>query len=307
MAAQTPIPSAVQPTAAVRSLPSYLLYGEQGGAASSERLHVETISSRSRLHDWEIQPHRHDTFFQILYMAQGQAEARLDSQVCPLRGPCAVCVPALVAHGFRFDPGVEGHVVTVQERHLASLLDAVPGLWARLAQPHWLALRGQGPAARSLGAAVAMLAAEYANPQPWRALALDAALLQTMVSLARALPDDAPVPAAGAGRAADHLARYRALIDARFRLQPRVADLAAELGLTPTQLNRICQRVLGRSALALLHDRLMLEAQRQLTYTTLSIKRIGLDLGFTDAGYFTRFFQRLSGLAPGAWREQAQR
>jgi len=30
-----------------------------------------------------------------------------------------------------------------------------------------------------------------------------------------------------------------------------------------------------------------------------------LGLGFADAGYFTRFFQRLSGRTPTQWRGQA--
>jgi AraC family transcriptional activator of pobA len=37
----------------------------------------------------------------------------------------------------------------------------------------------------------------------------------------------------------------------------------------------------------------------------LSVKQIALGLGFADAGYFTRFFQRLSGRTPTQWRGQA--
>jgi AraC family transcriptional activator of pobA len=99
-----------------------------------------------------------------------------------------------------------------------------------------------------------------------------------------------------------HLARYRALVEASFRSQPSLAALAQQLGITPTQLNRVCRQLTGRSALALLHARMMLEAQRDLAYTTLSVKQIALGLGFGDAGYFTRFFQRLSGRTPTQWR-----
>jgi rod shape-determining protein MreD len=45
--------------------------------------------------------------------------------------------------------------------------------------------------------------------------------------------------------------------------------------------------------------------QHALAYTTLSVKQIALGLGFGDAGYFTRFFQRLSGRTPTQWRGQA--
>ena len=101
--------------------------------------------------------------------------------------------------------------------------------------------------------------------------------------------------------------RLRALVDAQFRRQPTLAALAAEIGVTPTQLNRACHQVLGHSALGVLHARLLLEAQRDLTYTTMSIKQVALGLGFGDAGYFARFFQRLAGRTPSAWRAASVR
>lgn len=290
-------------------LPAYLLYGEQGAAAVTERLHVETISSRSRLHDWEIKPHRHEAFFQILYMARGRGEAWLDAAQRALLGPCIVCVPAMAAHGFVFAPGVEGHVITVQAQHLAALLAPEPSLGARLAEPVHLAMARHEAAPKALGEAVQALADEHAHHLAWRAAALDAALWRLVLALARALPsaraDTGGLPVAG--RAVDHLTRYRTLVDARFREQPSVVSLAADLGITATQLNRICRAVLGRSALDLLHARIALEAQRHLAYTTLSVKHIALDLGFSDPGYFTRFFQRVSGATPSAWRQQAHR
>jgi AraC family transcriptional activator of pobA len=102
-----------------------------------------------------------------------------------------------------------------------------------------------------------------------------------------------------------HLERYRELVDASYRTQPSLSLLAQQLGITSTQLNRVCRQLTGRSALALLHARVLLEAQRDLAYTTLSIKQVALGLGFGDAGYFTRFFQRLSGRTPTQWRGQA--
>ncbi|TXI10768.1 MAG: AraC family transcriptional regulator, partial [Rhizobium sp.] len=50
-----------------RNVPTYELYGENSGGNPDFWLHCETISSRSSLHHWEIRPHRHDNFFQILY------------------------------------------------------------------------------------------------------------------------------------------------------------------------------------------------------------------------------------------------
>ena len=295
-------------------LPTYALYGEPGRTQATDWLHCEGIAERSRRHDWEIRPHRHAALLQILHIAQGTAQAWLDGRAQPLAGPCVLLLPALVPHGFVFAPDIDGTVITVLEQHLARLLQGTPALAAQLGQRRLRQFDAGVPEALGLAAAVARLQQEFQATGAWRELALDAALLQLVVLLGRlfgsllpAPADAAAAPAAAGARALDHVRRLRALVDAQFRQQPSLVALAATLGITPTQLNRVCHRVLGHSALGVLHGRLVLEAQRDLAYTTLAVKQIALGLGFADAGYFSRFFQRQTGHSPSAWRALAAR
>jgi len=284
-------------------LPTYTLYGEADDRPATDWLHWESIAERSRRHNWEIKAHRHASLFQILYIRRGTGQATIDGRLWPLRGPCVLSVPALVPHGFRFKPGIDGSVFTVLQAHVEQVLAAAPALPSRLLQPRVMALHRD--AAASIERSVGQLTAEFLGTQPWRALAIDAALCALLVALERAAPRQEAQRAQRGSRAALHLERYRALVDASYRTQPSLSALALQLGITPTQLNRVCRQLTGRPALALLHARVLLEAQRDLAYTTLSIKQIALGLGFGDAGYFTRFFQRLSGRTPTQWRGQA--
>lgn len=288
-------------------LPTYALYGEHGRTQATDWLHCETIRERSQRHDWEIRPHRHESLFQILHIRRGAAEVLLDAGARRLEGPCVLTVAALVPHGFRFAPDIDGTVVTVLERHLAQLLSGAGALAARVMQSRCLDWGAGDPAAAAVEQAVRTLRDEFFGTAPWRDLALDAALLALAVELGRALPAEGDAAPAAGERALGHVRRFRALVEAQFREQPTLAVLAGTLGITPTQLNRACHQVLGHSALGVLHGRLVLEAQRDLAYTTLSIKQIALGLGFGDAGYFTRFFQRETGLTPTAWRTRATR
>lgn len=295
-----------RPPAAL-SLPSYALYGEEGRTQATDWLHCETIRERSQRHDWEIRPHRHESLFQILHIAGGRVQALVEGREVRLAGPALITVAALSPHGFRFAPEIDGTVITVLERHLAQLLSPSPVLAARLMRSQTLTWRPGAPAADEARAAVLRLREEFHGNAPWRDLALDAALLALVVVLGRELPAEAEAAAPVGERALAHVRRFRALVEQRFREQPTLADLARVLGITPTQLNRACHQVLGHSALGVLHGRLVLEAQRDLAYTTLSIKQIALGLGFGDAGYFTRFFQRETGHTPSAWRALAAR
>jgi AraC family transcriptional activator of pobA len=69
----------------------------------------------------------------------------------------------------------------------------------------------------------------------------------------------------------------------------------------------VCREVLRTSALGAVHERLLLEAKRDLAYAQLSVKEIALTLGFADAAYFTRFFTRHTGLSPRRFRDLARR
>jgi AraC family transcriptional activator of pobA len=285
-------------------LPTYLLYGEDvAGLPAADVMHCESVAERSSLHAWEIRPHRHEALVQVFFIDAGRAELLLDAERHRLTGPCVITVMPLAAHGFHWSPPVRGTVFTILEAHLQQLLAREPGLRDAVLRTRAVKV---APAERpALRDAVDALRAEHERAAPWRAAAVDAALLRLMIALGRALPPAAGSASASGDRALMHVQRFRALVDERFREQPPLAEFAAALGITTTQLNRVCRAVLGHPALAVLHARLSLEAQRELAYTTLGIKHIAYRLGFGDAGYFTRFFERATGCTPSAWREKA--
>lgn len=290
-------------TPAAPQLPTYGLYGESTPPQSVDALHCETIADRSRLHDWEIRPHRHSALLQILHMVSGQVHAQLESATLVLQGPAWVVVPPRAVHGFRFSTDVQGTVVTVAEAHARRLLDGKPGLAEASLAPRAAEL----PPAVAVEAqqATTALHLEFSALQPWRSLALDTALTRLLLILART-PGGARQPlSTGYSRAEHHAQAFRSLIELQFRDQPSMALMAAALAITPTQLNRVCQRVLGCNALAVLHARLLLEAQRELAFTGLSIKQIAAGLGFADAAYFTRFFERHAKATPSQWRARS--
>ena len=85
-----------------KTVPTYELYGENTGRKPDFWLHCETIPSRSSLHHWEIRPHRHESFFQILYIDAGSGDAVFDGFAHAIVPPAVITVPPKLNHGFRF-------------------------------------------------------------------------------------------------------------------------------------------------------------------------------------------------------------
>src|SRR5713226_2977848 len=101
---------------ATAALPLFHLYGDPPDDQAFDFVHVETLSSRSSIHNWTIQAHRHRNLFQIFVIERGGGEMSFETATIPFKASCAILVPPTVAHGFRFLPEVsEGWVVTFTE------------------------------------------------------------------------------------------------------------------------------------------------------------------------------------------------
>ena len=300
-------------------IPRYRLYGETDEERELGFLHVETIRARASLHDWTIRPHRHRDLHQVMAVAAGGGVMDLEGRRLTLSAPMLISTPPVVVHGFAFEPGTEGWVVTLSAEGLAAALAAFgdPGLAGAASHAAQVPLSGE-EAAETL-AAFAAIEREVRFPRAGSRAAILARVSLALVAVARAAgegPDggsDGTSGAVGASRTdaanadAALFDRYRRLIEARFRQQPRIGALAAELALGEGRLNAICRRVAGRSAQEVLHARVLLEAKRSLVYTSMTVAEVAYSLGFTDPAYFSRFFARRAGVSPAAYRAAGER
>src|SRR5260370_12050836 len=101
---------------ATAALPLFHLYGDPPDDQAFDFIHIETIASRSSIHDWTIRTHRHRNLFQILLIERGGGEMTFEAATIAFDAACAILLPATVAHGFRFRPALtDGWVMTFTE------------------------------------------------------------------------------------------------------------------------------------------------------------------------------------------------
>ncbi|GAB2569072.1 helix-turn-helix domain-containing protein [Spirosoma areae] len=103
----------------------------------------------------------------------------------------------------------------------------------------------------------------------------------------------------------DRIRQYEDLLEHQFLTVRQVSAYADQMNLTPNYLNHICKKVLAKTASQLLHERVVIDAQRLLTHTTQSVKEIGFHLGFNDPSYFVRFFRKYARQTPAEFRQRA--
>jgi AraC family transcriptional activator of pobA len=288
------------------AIPTYALYGESPEQQQEQWLHCESIAARSALFDWVIKAHRHQHFFQLLYIGRGPAEALIEGRWITPKIPAVITLPPGVVHGFRFGRQVEGHVVTLPIERVEHLLEASLGSREFVVQPRVFSLAGSGADATDVAAQVAAVAAEFAASHAWRSSLIEAHLTALLLRVARLVASDA-ARAPGRSALGRRAVEFRALVDRHFRQRLPVAHYATRLGTSQTHLNRICRAAFQDTALGIIDRRIVLEATRDLTFTVLSVKEIAASLGFDDPAYFTRFFTKQVGISPTRFRSRQMR
>ena len=289
------------------TLPLFHLYGDPPDDQAFDFIHVETIASRSSIHDWTIRAHRHRNLFQILLIEQGGGEMTFDAARLPFAAPAAILVPATIAHGFRFEPNAtNGWVVTFTEDAAGALADRAGEALARLralgAQPV-IPIGDETERAR-LSALCKDLFEEHSLAREGFRLAMRGLLVLIAVGVARLAASRARTGTVTLHPADATVTQLRALVDENFRTERLLNFYAEKLGMTVDRLNDHVKRSTGVTAGHLIRQRVLTEAKRQLVFTTVPIHEIAYDLTFSDPSHFARFFRKQTGTTPQAFRDQ---
>jgi AraC family transcriptional activator of pobA len=288
------------------TLPLFHLYGDPPDDQAFDFIHIETISSRSSRHDWTIRAHRHRNLFQIVVVAQGGGEMSYEAATVAFEAPCAILVPATVAHGYRFRPEeTEGFVVsfTEEEAHgLGTRSDEALNRLRALAADPVVAL-GETELLRTRDLCARLYEEGFLAREGYK-LAMRGYLVLIAIEIARLAASRARTGAMTLTSTDPTVEALRRLVDENFRTQRLLGFYAGKLAMTPDRLNDHVKRATGVTAGHLIRQRVLTEAKRQLIFTGQPIHEIAYDLAFSDPSHFARFFRKQTGTTPQDFRLQ---
>ena len=288
----------------VQALPLFHLYGDPPDADAFDFIHIETISSRSSIHDWTIRAHRHGNLFQILIITQGGGEMTYEAATLPFEAPCALLTPATVAHGYRFHPSAtEGWVVSFTEDVTHALGDHSSEALARLRSLAEQPVVPLGePEVSRLDRLCGELHEERFLAREGHRYAMRGYLALIAIEVVRLAASRARSGTVTLTPADPSVETLRGLVEEHFRRERLLSFYADKLAMTPDRLNDHVKRATGVTAGHLIRQRVLTEAKRQLVFTGAPIHEIAYDLAFSDPSHFTRFFRKQTGTTPQEFR-----
>jgi AraC family transcriptional activator of pobA len=244
--------------------------------------------------------HAHD-FYLLLYITAGSGTHTVDLVTYELRpGSLFFLAPGQIHH-WQLAAEARGFVVFFDAdfylfRYPEARLFAYP--FFDPAHPPVLYLP---PTETEICPLIERMFGEYTVPYPNQAEVFRSYLHLCLELAARRYPAQ---PAAEASLALQQIRQFGTLLNQHYRTRRSVSDYADLLHITANHLNSLCRRLLNKTASALIHERIITEAQRLLSHTALGVAQVAYELGFEDASYFVRYFRKYTGTTPEAFRQQ---
>ncbi len=104
-------------------------------------------------------------------------------------------------------------------------------------------------------------------------------------------------------RASELVFRLETLLRNESKRQS-LTDCVRQLHVTPRTLSRACHEIRGINPKRLIDQHFAMEAKRRLVLGDETVEEIAFDLGFSEATNFVKFFKRIAGTTPEAFRQE---
>ena len=269
-------------------------------------LRCEAVAPSFRQRTYAAGRNAYGDFNLIAVMIQGTARLVLDDEDHDIGADCILVLPHGVAGRIVVEAGARVWMIGFA-RSLQPLVTGAgtEGLALDRILSH-LTLTPATPDAmrQTVLPLLPMLEAEIADPARRSHVAVAALLRLILIAAARMLrPEDA----VGHQPETAILQRFRQLVELGYRDRRALGDYCQDLNLSYDRLHDICQRLLGRTPLGLVHQRVLLDATTRLAQTDDTVSRIADHLGFVEPTQFSHFFKRATGVSPRQFRQDARR
>lgn len=275
------------------------LYVENSFDEFEAFFHGEALTVRSQLHGWKVLPHRHKALCQIFVITTGGCRVQLDDRNTIVTAPCALFIPENVVHGFDWDVGSKGHVLSVVSpvvKQIAQNVDSLGFIDDALIG------RLDGKYIHDVVYLCQKLEEEARSVFACSGAMTIALLQQLLIILGRVEPSTSQ-PVIKPSRSEHKVRFYEMLIKKYGCEQHQVKWYANKIGVSSAHLNVICRQYSQSSASELIYRYLLDEAKRLLIFSNINISTVAERLGFQDQAHFTKFFKKATHYTPSSFRK----
>ena len=240
-------------------------------------------------------PHKHNNYFEIIYLSGGSGFHTIDSRKFEVIPPVIFFIRKEQAHHFDLEGEPEGFVAIIKKSFVQKSLDMeLKLLLAKFSNQHCLGISEN----ETIDQLFQLLEKEY-KVNSEQSFHIIEGLLKAL--LAKILDIAKPVIRSSEHRS-DLYQSFLELLQAGTVVKNSVQLYAEQLNTSPQNLNAACRKAVDQSSAEVLAEFITSEAKRLLLYTNNTVSQIALSLDFIDASHFIKYFKRITGTTPQSFR-----
>lgn len=240
-------------------------------------------------------PHKHDAYFELIYLSEGAGFHWVDANKFQITAPIVFFLSGQL-HYWEMTSIPKGYVMLFRQDFFMQkdLLNLV-----RLLEDTVTVAPSSGD---NLEFIFAEMEKEYRNPS---SNSVDLIQGYLRVALVKLLRHKEQTKTIAPSNSQEIYRKFQNLIRSANPVSNlKVNEASDHLGLSPQNLNAICRKVSGKSASELIIEQVLLEAKRYLIHSDKNISEIAFILNFSDPSHFVKYFKKASGETPQSFRSR---
>jgi AraC family transcriptional regulator, transcriptional activator of pobA len=241
-------------------------------------------------------PHKHDAYFEIIYLSQGAGFHWIDTQKFQINPPVVYFLSGQL-HYWEMTAIPNGFVLLFKEDFFSffkqgDLLNLIRSLEGTT--------EINLPDTSNLDFIFSEMVKEYKEPS---ANSTEIIMGYLQVVLAKLLRNKEHIESRVLPGQDSVYRKFLQLIQNTHPISNlKVNEVASALNVSPQNLNVILKKVSGKSASELITEQVLLESKRYLIHTDKTVSEIAFALSFTDPSHFVKHFKKSTGETPQAFR-----
>jgi AraC family transcriptional regulator, transcriptional activator of pobA len=260
------------------------------------------LKQKRSLGRYSVDPHLHRQFEQLIICERGAGTLLLAQGRHTFEAPAVIVVPSLIVHGLSFDDSSERWVVSVAKSYFQEITMRAPEISEVFSRGGCIRFGAHDRDYLELQHVLEKLEWEQTRSERCREIVTEALLLDLLVGVLRKIQDDRARHIAQNASDEQVHRNFMKMVEEHHTENWSLQKFAEALNVSVPRLRTACGKAAGESPIRIINSRLLLEAKRYLTHTTLSVSEIAHRLGFEDASYFSRFFKSRCGETPTLYK-----
>jgi AraC family transcriptional activator of pobA len=243
-------------------------------------------------------PHKHNSYFEIIYLSKGSGFHYIDSQQHEIVPHSIFFVRKEQIHYWELTSEPEGYVVIIKKKLIDQSIDReIKSLLHQLSKTTVLHLANTD----TINKLLEILVSENVLQNNSNHVLIEG-LLKAL--LAKILHEGKhPDTLASQNKVEKGLYHnFKDLLNQETTLKNSVSYYADQLNTSPQNLNLACRKEINIAASNVLSEFIIGEAKRLLIYTDSTVAEIAIGLSFNDSSHFIKYFKRFTGNTPKNYR-----